>query len=192
MKYKLGIFGSSAGDMEQVLPKARILGEVLRNHSNELILMTGACAGVPYEVLSKAAPGGIEIWGFSPSLNREDQLKNNPDDDLSMYSKLVYVPAEFPFADTRRACMKYRNVISTATCDAAIVISGRWGSLNELTNLLDMQKVVGVLTDTGGIADELPELSKKISKEGQGELIFESDPQKLVEKLLKALSTKTA
>lgn len=88
--------------------------------------------------------------------------------------------------------MKYRNVISTATCDAAIVISGRWGSLNELSNLLDMQKVVGVLTDTGGIADELPELSKKISKEGQGKLIFEPDPQILVEKLLEVLSTRTA
>lgn len=29
---------------------------------------------------------------------------------------------------------------------------------------LDMQKVVGVLTGTGGIADELPILSRKISK----------------------------
>ena len=178
--------------MEEVLPKARELGRALSNYAEQLILVTGGCAGLPYEVASNAAQGGVEIWGFSPSHDRADHTKNNPGEDSSIYSKLVFVPAEFPFADNRRACMKYRNVISTATCDAGIIISGRWGSLNEFTNLLDMQKTVGVLTGTGGIADELPGLAKKISKEGQGKIIFESDPRKLTKAIIQSLATETA
>lgn len=58
----------------------------------------------------------------------------------------------------------YHNVLTTAACDAGIIIAGRWGSMNEFTNLYDMGKVIGVLTGTGGIADELPQLLKKISK----------------------------
>lgn len=56
-----------------------------------------------------------------------------------------------------------------------------------------MQKIIGVLTGTGGIADELPELCQKITKEGQGTVIFDSDPKKLLNRLLDKLkSTKTA
>jgi len=106
---------------------------------------------------------------------------------LSIYTKLIYVSRDLPFADNRRIRMKYRNVLSTAECDAGIIISGQWGSLNEFTNLVDMQKVVGVLTGTGGVADELPALAKKIVKEGQGTVIFNDDPRALVEELLQLL-----
>ena len=60
---------------------------------------------------------------------------------------------------------KYRNVSSTANCDAGIIISGRWGTMNEFTNLYDMGKVIGILTETSGVADEIKNLSKKINKE---------------------------
>jgi hypothetical protein len=62
--------------------------------------------------------------------------------------------------------------------------------LNEFTNLIDLQKTVAILTSTGGIADELPALSTKISKAGQGQILFESDPKQLVEKLLNSLVSK--
>ena len=98
-----------------------------------------------------------------------------------------------PFAGNRRICMKYRNVLSTAACDAGIIIAGQWGSLNEFTNLIDMQKVVGVLTGSGGVADELQALTAKIVKEGQGKVLFDSAPRALVKKLLTQLSiTKSA
>lgn len=188
MKYKLGIFGSSAGDMAAVMPKAIELGKSLQNYADQFILITGACPGLPYAVIAEAAASGIEIWGFSSSLNLESQQREYPDDDTSIYTKLIYVPADYPFANSDRACKKYRNVISTASCDAGIIISGRWGSLNEFTNLIDMQKTVGVLTGTGGIADELPALSQKISKAGQGRVIFNDHPEQLVDKILKTLS----
>lgn len=161
MKYKVGIYGSATGDMQDVMPKALELGKVLRNYKDEVILITGACPGMPYAVVSEAAKSKIEVWGFSSTLNEKTQRVEYPDDDLSAYKKMIYVPADFPGADNERVCKKYRNVVSTSNCDAGIIISGRWGSLNEFTNLIDMRKVVGVYTETGGIADELPALSKK-------------------------------
>jgi predicted Rossmann-fold nucleotide-binding protein len=188
MKYKIGIFGSSAGDMTSVMPKAEELGRVLAGLADCVIIVTGGCAGLPYVVAKEAASEGVEVWGFSAELDMEQLRLTAPDDDHTIYSKLEFVPQDYVFAANRRARMKYRNVISTATCDAGIIISGRWGSLNEFTNLIDLQKTVGVLTSTGGIADELPELSRKISKEGQGEIIFNSDPEKLIAAILAKLA----
>lgn len=192
MKYKIGIFGSSAGDLENILPKARQLGRALGKHADAISIITGACSGLPYAVAKAAADEGSEILGFSPVFDIEEQKKFTPDDDISIYKRIEYMPRNFKLANNDLANKKYRNVISTATCDAGIVISGRWGSLNEFTNLIDMQKIVGVLTGTNGIADELPGLSQKISKEGQGQIIFNDNPVKLVEEVLAALQNRPA
>jgi predicted Rossmann-fold nucleotide-binding protein len=187
MKYKIGVYGSAAGDYTTFIPLAEKIGLALGEHAGSVIVITGACPGLPYAAAKIAAGKGVEVWGFSSSLDETAQRQEYKDDDLSIYKKVVYVPADFPFADNERACKKYRNVISTANCDAAIIISGRWGSLNEFTNLIDMHKTVGLLTGTGGVADEIAALPRKISKPGQGEILFDNDPQTLVEKILLTL-----
>jgi len=186
-KFNIGVFGSSAGEMADIVPKATQLGDVLGEHADEVVVITGACAGLPYEAASRAAAGGCEVWGYSDRQDFAGLQAKYPNDDLSIYSKLIYIPADYEFADNERVCFKYRNVTSTAVCDAGIIISGRWGSLNEFTNLVDMRKLVGVLTDTGGVADELEQLSQRISKEGQGEVIFNNNPAELVAQLLQRL-----
>ena len=190
MKMKLGIYGSAAGDLETAFPAAEKLGQVLRNYVDDIILITGACTGLPYRVIEVASPSGIEIWGYSAEISFEELKKAASNDDHSLYTKLIYVPKEFPYVELDRPRKKYRNVISTAECDMGIIISGRWGTLNEFTNLIDFQKTVGVLTGTGGIADELPELVSKIKKSGQGSVIFESDPEILLQKLIEASKNK--
>ncbi len=189
MKYKLGIYGSSAGDIKAVTPRAIELGKALSAYSDKLILVTGACQGLPYIVAAEAAKGGVEIWGYAAEFDIEGLRAVAPNDDQTIYSKLVYIPRDFPLASYGRARMKYRNVISTANCDAGIIVSGRWGTLNEFTNLIDFQKSIGVLTSTGGIADELPALTRKIVKEGQGKIVFDNDPVALVKKVLGLLET---
>ncbi len=187
MKYKIGIYGSAAGDIEAALPKAKELGKAFAECSDRLILITGACPGLPYAVIEEAAPSGIEIWGFSSSCDLEGQKREYPADSTDMYAKIIYVPKDFPYAEDPRICKKYRNISSTAVCDAAVFISGRWGTLNEFTDVIDFQKPAAVLTGTGGIADELPSLTGKVHKQGQGLIIFESDPQKLVKRVLEEL-----
>lgn len=178
----IGIFGSAIREKEATLGVAAQLGEVLAD--NDVVLITGAASGVPYAVAYAAYKKGLrEIWGFSPAKTRHEQEKLNPHDDHTIYSRIDYVPTDYPFEDVsvRR---KHRNVLSTATCDAGIIVAGRFGTLNEFTNLYDMGKVIGVLVGTGGVADIIEELMKRISKETKAVVIFEKDPQKLVELML--------
>jgi predicted Rossmann-fold nucleotide-binding protein len=184
MKPKIGIFGSAAGDLTNIIPIARELGDCLSKQ--DVVLITGACNGLPYEVVSTAAQKGSEIWGFSQSANKADQEKT-VHHDTEIYTKLFYVPKDYAFINDLFVSRKYRNVSSTAHCDAGIIISGRWGSLNEFTNLYDMGKVIGVLTGTGGVADELETLNKKIHKPGKAIVIFDKDPNKLVEEILEQI-----
>ena len=186
-KYKIGVFGSNTGDMNTTLPEADELGEALGKYAGSAILITGAFAGIPYQVAKIAAAAGVEVWGFSEAVNEAKQKELFPGNDLTIYRRIYYLPADFQFIEYDRACKKYRNVLAIASCDAGVVISGRWGSLNEFTNLIDMQKTAGVLTGTGGIADELPALSRKISKAGQGEAIFDSSPEKLLKNLFSSI-----
>jgi len=185
MKYKIGIFGSAeVASVEEIIPTAHKLGVALGKQN--IILINGACNGLPYEVALKAHESGIPVWGYSQAPDLETQQKLVPH-DTSLYEKLFYIPKDYPFADNYLVTRKYRNVSSTANCDAGIIISGRWGTLNEFTNLYDMGKIIGVLTDTDGIADELENLNKKIHKPGKAKIIFNENPEELVKQVLAEL-----
>lgn len=185
MKYKIGVFGSAEGDLDKLIDIAHKLGEELATHN--VILITGASTGLPYEVAKTAKKAGTEIWGYSQATNLKDQQKLSPGCDSSIYKKLIYIPKSYEFASDYSVCKKYRNVTSTANCDAGIIIAGRWGTMNEFTNLYDMGKVIGVLTATGGIADELPGLLKKISKKSKAKVLFSNSPKELIKKLIDEL-----
>lgn len=184
-KYKIEVFGSSAGDLSKILNKAEELGEELAKH--DLILITGASTGLPYKVAETASKKGTKVWGYSSATELKLQKIQHPEVDPKVFDKMIFVPKTYEFASKKEVCMKYRNVTSTANCDAGIIISGRWGSLNEFTNLYDFGKVIGVLTGTGGIADELEDLSKKISKPSKAKVIFSKDPIELVNQVISQL-----
>ena len=183
MKYKIGIFGSSAGGMNKVLPIAHALGDALSEH--DVILITGAANGLPYEVVKAASnKRKMEVQGFSAAPNHEAELFLTPEQDHTIYTKYIYVPENYEFSKSTEISRKYRNISSTATCDAGIIISGRWGTMNEFTNLHDFGKVIGVLTGTDGIADQLPGLYKKITKPSKALVLFDNSPEVLVKNII--------
>lgn len=187
MKYKIGVFGSASGELKSdVIEKAKELGQILADYSIEII--TGACSGLPYQVAAEAEKNGISIFGYSPELNLEGQKKFTPKDDLTIYKKIFFVPRTFEYCNNKLVCKKYRNVTSTANCDAGIIISERWGTMNEFTNLYDMGKIIGVLTGIGGIADEIEKLNKKIVKQSKAKIIFNSSPASLVNDIINELN----
>ncbi len=192
---KIGIFGSAVKESPGAMEKARELGQVLARYE-KVILLTGACTGVPYAVAASARKHGLkEVRGYSSCIDLVTLKKSFPDDDVTVYTKIFYSPGNFyelmlqeretVWENEQQVRHKYRNVILTANSDAGILVSGRWGTLNEFTNLFDMGKLIGVLTDTGGAADELQHLMSKISKPSKAVVIFESDPKILVEKISK-------
>ncbi|OGE79022.1 MAG: hypothetical protein A2751_01000 [Candidatus Doudnabacteria bacterium RIFCSPHIGHO2_01_FULL_46_14] len=180
MKYKIGVFGSAGGEAEIVKAtmKSEKIGRAIATAGN--IVVTGACPGLPYAAAVGAHESGGEVWGFSPLRNQKDHSKFFPDDDPRVYSKIVFVPKNFPFARDLEVTRKYRNVMSTATCDAGVIIAGRWGTMHEFCSLHDYGRVIGVLVKSGGFADELPRLLKETSKKRKAKIIFESNPVKLV------------
>src|SRR3990167_7347062 len=147
-KYKIGVYGSAIDEGEEIIKKAQELGGELA--LKKVITIIGANSGLPHETAKRATEKGGELWCYPPCTDTQELKKMYPEVSQSMYSKIFYIPKLFEFKDNIMVQRKYRNVISTANCDAGIIISGRWGSLNEFTNLIDYGKIIGVLTGTGG------------------------------------------
>ena len=82
-----------------------------------------------------------------------------------------------------------RNLILTRSADAVIIICGRIGTLNEFTVAFEDRKPIGVLEDSGGMADELEDITR-IAHKHQCHVLYESDPNKLVSGLLEDLKEK--
>jgi len=83
--------------------------------------------------------------------------------------------------------LKGRNVVLVRSCEVVLFIAGAMGSLNEFTIAHDEGKVIGCLTGTGGVADEVDYLLKKFSKETVTRIFQNDDPAKLLDACLTAL-----
>lgn len=179
---KIAVYGSATGELpDEVKQKARELGRQIAKNGHTLI--TGACPGLPNEAVIGASDEGGECIGFSPATSEEEHV-----DKLGFpaegFSELVFVPKDYEFADDQMACKKYRNISSVRSIAAAIFIKGETGTMNEFTNAYDYGRKIGALEGTGGITDgTIQEFLKAITKETGAEVVFDSDPIALVEKI---------
>src|SRR5258708_11051114 len=170
MKVKIGVYGSAIDEGKTTKRLALELGNALGDQK-EIIIITGAGHGVPYTVASSAWKKGAYIWGFPPVRDVKALKEYMPEIDIRIYKKITYIPKMFPLRASLSACRVYRNFSSTKEADAGIIISGRWGTMNEFTNLFSMGKIIGILEGTGGIADELSSLLVKIEKPTKSKII---------------------
>lgn len=136
------------------------------------IVITGATTGVP-DFAAKGAKdaGGISI-GFSPASSPAAHVKTYKLPTKN-YDLIVYTG--FDYAG--------RNLILTRAADAVITICGRMGTLNEFTIAFEDNKPIGVLTGTGGMADEMEHIVD-IAHRGKGKIVYDSDPERLIKKLI--------
>ena len=77
-----------------------------------------------------------------------------------------------------------RNLLFIRSTDAVIFICGRIGTLNEFTIAFEDKKPIGILTESGGISDELDHLLT-LAKRGRAGIVFDNDPDKLAAKIIK-------
>jgi uncharacterized protein (TIGR00725 family) len=169
-RIKVGVFGSAGGsEIPKCKHHARIIGQEIV--SNNGILCTGACPGLPHEAAFGANENNGIILGFSPGVNWSDHVDNY---------KFPAIPYTLIFTGMEK---KGRNLICTRTCDAGIFISGRWGTMNEFTLMCDEGdgKVIGLLAGSGGFVDGqiIPALSQT-EKPTKAIIVIESDPVLLV------------
>lgn len=181
---KISVYGSALGGIsEENVLLAREIGTqiALRKYG----LITGACPGLPHEaVLAASKAGCYKIIGYSPAVDIEEHQKlfNFPTEGFTDW---VFVPRQYQGKE-KSFRLKLRNVFSVSDSDACIIIAGRIGTMNEFTNAYDMSKNIGILEGTGGFADEVRGLVKKLSKQTSAKLSFSNSPQELIEMLEKA------
>ena len=171
----------SAGDTSPSSSKAS-LAEKATNlarsiAARDVLLLTGATTGLVYVVGKAAHDAGAFHVGVSPAgdLNEHEERYKLPSDscDLIIYTGFG---------------LKGRNVVLVRSCDIVIFIAGAMGSLNEFTIAHDEGKVVGCLTDTGGVADEAQYLLQKFSKKTGARVFQDTHPDRLLDACIEAVN----
>lgn len=178
MKYQICVSGSASGDtVEASHQLAYDLGEAIAKSGTSLL--TGATVGLPWYAAQGAYSvkdrKGVSV-GFSPASSFKEHV---------VVYKLPTV--EFDYINFTGMAYVGRDVHLVRSCDALITVGGRMGSLHELSTALESRKVCGVLLGSGGLADFVPVLTQSIETPGAKDIIYDTDPSRLVNRVLDAL-----
>ncbi len=176
MKIRVGVMGSAEETSETALRgKATALGKTIAGR--DVVLLTGATTGLVYEAGKAASDAGAFHLGISPAGDEREHVERYQL-PLDACSAIIYTGFG----------LKGRNVVLVRSCDVTIFIAGSIGSLNELTIAYDEGKVIGCLSGTGGVADKVEELLRTFQKPTKAQLIFDTDPEMLLDRCLAAVS----
>ena len=175
MKYSICVSGAAAG--KTVLEDrglAERLGRAIADHHH--ILTTGATVGLPYYAARAAKQAGGMSIGFSPASSLREHLHKYRLPigvyDFVNYTGLHYVG---------------RDAYLIQSSDAVITVGGRFGSLHEFTTAVEAGIPCGVLTGSGGTADMIQELMAKLEAPNREMVVFDDNPERLVQTVIKML-----
>ncbi|MEA3342898.1 MAG: hypothetical protein U9Q92_01910, partial [archaeon] len=183
-KLKIAVFASATGPFDpETLEKSREIGALIANHGHTLI--TGGCPGIPHEAARAAHENNGKTIAYSPARDIEEHKELSYPTDCT--SEFIFIPEEYSHAKNHDIYKKYRNVSSVRACDAAIIISGKIGTLNEFTIAYDLGKTIGILEGTGGITQHLKQLIADLNKKTNAKIIYSKEPKELIANILEAL-----
>lgn len=169
--YKIGVSGSAKNNCAPgAYAKAREVGRQIA--LAEALCVTGDTIGIPHAAAHGAKAAGGMTAGISPAISRQEHIRKYhlPNDEMDL---IIYTGFQY----------SGRNLLFIRSCDALIFICGRIGTLNEFTIAFEDKKPIGILTETGGIVDELNELLN-VAQRGSHNIVWDSDPKRLVEKVI--------
>jgi uncharacterized protein (TIGR00725 family) len=172
MKTKVGVMGSAEAVTPTTLrEKAVALGQAIA--SRKVILLSGATTGLVYQAGKAAREAGALHIGVSPAGDEREHVERY-ELPLDACSAIIYTGFG----------LKGRNVVLVRSCDVVLFIAGSIGSLNEFTIAYDEGKVIGCLTGTGGVADEIKQVVSTFQKPTKARVLYEADPERLVDRCL--------
>lgn len=173
-KIKIAVSGAAVTDHcgEGALDKAEEVGrEIVRQGA---VIVTGATTGVPLWAAKGAKEeGGISI-GLSPAASEREHVEHYK---LTLDYMDLIVYTGFGFSG--------RDILMTRSSDAVILGCGRVGTIHEFTVAFEDQKPIGILTgawQTDEVIKHLLDASNRT--DFNKKIVFESDPQKLIEKII--------
>ena len=180
LRYSICVSGAASGaTVAADADLAGRLGAAIAGRGH--IITTGATVGLPYHAATAAkAAGGMSI-GFSPAVGLREHLHK------------YRLPHEcFDFINFTGLHYVGRDLYLVQSSDAVITIGGRFGSLHEFTSALEAHKPCGILTGSGGTADEIPKLMELLEPPAGNLVIYDDDPERLVQRIIKVLDEKYA
>lgn len=179
-QYQICVSGAAAGEtVEASHQLAFRLGKAIALEGHTLL--TGATIGLPhYAALGAHSEKGLSI-GFSPASSHREHVKS-----YRLPTK------EFDYVNFTGMAYVGRDVHLVRSSDAVITVGGRMGSLHEFSTAAESKKVCGVLLGSGGLADFIPTLVKHIPTPGADNIIYDTDPERLVKHVIAALDKKYA
>jgi len=172
LKFKICVSGAAETGHcgPEALELAKELGKEIVRH--RAVLVTGATTGIPFwACIGAKEEGGFSI-GLSPAKNEKEHIEEYklPVDYMDM---IIYTG--FGYSG--------RNLLLTRSADAVIFGCGRMGTMNEFTIAYEDEKPMGVLEGPWETDEIFREVVEK-SYRGPGKIVYDSDPKRLVEKVL--------
>lgn len=139
------------------------------------ILISGATTGVPlWAAKGTKEAGGFSI-GLSPAFNEKEHIQyyGLPLDYMDI---IIYTGAGFPG----------RDLLMVRTADAMVIGPGRIGTIHEFTVAFEDRRPIGILQGDAWETDEVIQLilEKSHRAADNKKIIYDSDPSKLVKRLI--------
>ena len=169
---RVGVMGSASGPLtSEVLQSCRKLGEEIAKH--KLCLLTGACPGLPQEVVLGAKQHDGHVIGISPAKDLTEHLEvfESP---CKEYDVLIYTGLG----------MMVRELINLRSSDFLIFVGGRSGTLGEFAIAFEEGKLIGLLANSGGVSDSLLPLVPILDKGNEAEVVSIASETELVNTLI--------
>jgi uncharacterized protein (TIGR00725 family) len=174
MAIKVGVMGGAEPvRSKDHLDKAHRLGRAIAG--NGCILITGACPGLPLAAACGAKHAGGTVVGVSPAVGLNEHVTKYQS-PTEFHDVLIFTGSGF----------MGREVINIRSSDIVVIVGGRSGTLGELAIAYDEGKLIGVLTGTGGISNLVADILAVCAKETGTQVIYEGDPETLIDRLLEA------
>jgi uncharacterized protein (TIGR00725 family) len=170
VKLQIGVMGSSGGVLTDAdVALARRLGACIAHRG--ALIVTGACPGLPHAAVLGAHAAGGESLGISPAHSREEHIQ--------LYESPIEPYTAITFAGSGLMGREVDNIHSS---DFVIFIGGRSGTLGEFCIAYDEGKLIGVLRNSGGIADHIDAITSFFDKDTGAMIIEDDDPERLIDR----------
>lgn len=170
---KIGVMGGASGQIvRELLDRAHALGRAIAIRGCALV--TGACPGLPLAAACGAKQAGGLVVGISPGLSL-DEHRDKYGSPTEFHDVIIFTGSG----------LMGREVVNIRSSDIVVIVGGRSGTLGELAISYDEGKLIGVLTGTGGVADLAEQILTACRKETGARVIYEPDPERLVDELLR-------
>jgi uncharacterized protein (TIGR00725 family) len=177
VKLQIGVMGSSGGALSNAdIALARRLGACIARRG--ALIVTGACPGLPHAAVLGAHDAGGDSLGISPAHSREEHIE--------LYESPTEPYTAIAFAGSGLMGREVDNIHSS---DFVLFIGGRSGTLGEFCIAYDEGKLIGILRNSGGIADHIGEIAVLFQKDTGATILEDDDPERLVDRCAECFAT---